>query len=88
MDLLKSLPTAGRSRQRATVYMHGLAEMRREWKTGKGETPFYLSAFTMSFRATSLNASGTLRSTASIFTSRSLRRLISCIEMPGASWGF
>lgn len=31
IDLLKSMPTAD-DRQRATVFMEGLAEMRKEWK--------------------------------------------------------
>ena len=31
IDLLKSIPLP-QDRQRATVYMDGLAEMRREWK--------------------------------------------------------
>jgi hypothetical protein len=30
IDLLKSIPTPG-DRQRATVYMEGLAEMRKDW---------------------------------------------------------
>ena len=30
IELLKSLPTV-EDRERATVYMHGLAEMRKEW---------------------------------------------------------
>ncbi len=34
IDLLKSIPLPA-ERQRATVYMEGLAEMRREWKTKK-----------------------------------------------------
>ena len=34
IDLLKSMPT-DEERQRAAVYMDGLAEMRREWKKGK-----------------------------------------------------
>jgi hypothetical protein len=33
IDLLKSMPTE-EQRQRAAVYMDGLAEMRREWKRG------------------------------------------------------
>jgi hypothetical protein len=35
IDLLKGIPLP-EDRQRATVYMHGLAEMRREWKRKKG----------------------------------------------------
>lgn len=31
IDLLKAIPTT-EDRQRATVYMEGLAEMRKEWK--------------------------------------------------------
>ncbi len=31
IDLLKTIPTSA-DRQRATVYMDGLAEMRREWR--------------------------------------------------------
>jgi hypothetical protein len=31
IDLLKSLPTEA-DRERATVYMEGLAQMKREWK--------------------------------------------------------
>jgi hypothetical protein len=31
IDLLKAIPTPS-ERQRATVYMEGLAEMRKEWK--------------------------------------------------------
>jgi hypothetical protein len=34
IDLLKSLPTEA-DREKATVYMEGLAEMRREWRAGK-----------------------------------------------------
>jgi hypothetical protein len=37
VDLLKSLPTV-EERQRAHVYMEGLAEMRKEWKRG-GQRP-------------------------------------------------
>lgn len=37
VDLLKSLPGV-EERQRAHVYMEGLAEMRREWKRG-GQRP-------------------------------------------------
>ena len=38
IDLLKLLPTP-EDRQRATVYMQGLAEMRREWKRKKRKQP-------------------------------------------------
>jgi hypothetical protein len=34
IDLLKSLPTEA-DREKATVYMQGLAEMRKEWRAGK-----------------------------------------------------
>jgi hypothetical protein len=34
IDLLKTMPQA-EDRQRATVYMDGLAQMRREWKSRK-----------------------------------------------------
>jgi hypothetical protein len=34
IDLLKSLPTEA-DREKATVYMEGLAEMRKEWRAGK-----------------------------------------------------
>jgi hypothetical protein len=34
LDLLKSLPSE-EQRERATVYMEGLAEMRKEWKRGR-----------------------------------------------------
>ncbi|MGB2714362.1 MAG: hypothetical protein WBC51_09305 [Vicinamibacterales bacterium] len=34
IDLLKSIPSP-EDRQRATVYMEGLAEMRREWQKRK-----------------------------------------------------
>jgi hypothetical protein len=34
IDLLKSLPTV-EDRQRAHVYMEGLAEMRKEWQRGR-----------------------------------------------------
>jgi hypothetical protein len=37
IDLLKSLPTVD-ERQRAHVYMEGLAEMRKEWKGGRSRT--------------------------------------------------
>jgi hypothetical protein len=37
VDLLKSLP-AVEDRQRATVYMEGLAEMRKDWKRKKRPT--------------------------------------------------
>ena len=35
LELLKSM-NSEQERERATVYMHGLAEMRREWR-GEGE---------------------------------------------------
>ena len=44
LDLLKSMQTEG-ERERATVYMEGLAQMRSDWarsqrgKTGKGRKP-------------------------------------------------
>jgi hypothetical protein len=40
LDLLKQLPTED-ERSRATVYMHGLAQMRAEWarKRSKGRSP-------------------------------------------------
>jgi hypothetical protein len=34
IDLLKTLPTEA-DREKATVYMQGLAEMRKEWRAGK-----------------------------------------------------
>jgi hypothetical protein len=34
IDLLKSLPSEA-DRERATVYMEGLAEMRKEWRGGR-----------------------------------------------------
>jgi hypothetical protein len=34
VDLLKAMPESDRSR--ATVFMHGLAEMRKEFKKGRG----------------------------------------------------
>ena len=37
IDLLKSIPLPG-DRQRATVFMEGLAEMRKDWKRRKGPT--------------------------------------------------
>src|SRR4029453_9684879 len=43
----------------------------------------YLSPFTMNLRAASRRASGTLRSTATIFMSRSVIRGRSCIERAG-----
>jgi hypothetical protein len=36
IDLLKMIPTPG-ERQRATVYMDGLAEMRKEFNAGSGK---------------------------------------------------
>ena len=36
IELLKSLPTE-EERERATVFMEGLAQMRREWGTGGSE---------------------------------------------------
>jgi len=36
LDLLKSMPNEG-ARERATVYMEGLAEMRAEWNRKKGK---------------------------------------------------
>ena len=36
IDLLKSMKSEA-ERERATVYMEGLAEMRKEWKRGAGE---------------------------------------------------
>lgn len=38
IDLLKSI-SVPEDRQRATVYMQGLAEMRREWKRKKRRKP-------------------------------------------------
>lgn len=38
IDLLKSIPLP-EDRQRATVYMEGLAEMRKEWKKDKRKGP-------------------------------------------------
>lgn len=38
IDLLKSIPQP-EDRQRATVFMEGLAEMRREWKKRPNRTP-------------------------------------------------
>ena len=42
LDLLKSMPSE-EERERATVYMEGLAQMRRDWgtgqKKGKGSGP-------------------------------------------------
>jgi hypothetical protein len=35
IDLLKTLPSDD-VRQRAAVYMEGLAEMRQEWRSGRG----------------------------------------------------
>lgn len=35
IDLLKAMPLP-EDRQRATVYMEGLAEMRRDWQKNKG----------------------------------------------------
>jgi hypothetical protein len=37
IDLLKSLTTE-EERERATVFMDGLAEMRRDWRRGKKKT--------------------------------------------------
>jgi len=37
IDLLKTIPLP-EDRQRATVYMEGLAEMRKEWKRSKRPT--------------------------------------------------
>jgi hypothetical protein len=37
IDLLKSIRLP-EDRQRATVFMEGLAEMRKEWKRGRGKT--------------------------------------------------
>ncbi len=36
VELLKSLPS-DEARERAAVYMDGLAEMRREWRTSRGK---------------------------------------------------
>ncbi len=36
IELLKSLPSE-EERERATVYMEGLAQMRKDWTRGKGE---------------------------------------------------
>jgi hypothetical protein len=35
LDLLKSMNTE-EDRERATVYMEGLAQMRKDWRKGKG----------------------------------------------------
>ena len=35
IDLLKTMPNE-EDRQRAAVYMEGLAEMRQEWRSGSG----------------------------------------------------
>ena len=37
IDLLKSIPLP-EDRQRATVFMEGMAEMRKEWKRGRRKT--------------------------------------------------
>lgn len=36
IELLKSLPSE-EEREKATVYMEGLAQMRKEWAKGKGQ---------------------------------------------------
>ena len=36
LDLLKSMPSE-EERERATVYMEGLAEMRKDWVGGRGK---------------------------------------------------
>jgi hypothetical protein len=36
IDLLKSLPTEA-EREKATVYMEGLAQMKKEWDVGRTE---------------------------------------------------
>jgi hypothetical protein len=41
LDLLKSMPSE-EDRERATVYMEGMAQMRRDWsgrKKGRGKAP-------------------------------------------------
>jgi hypothetical protein len=37
IELLKSLPTE-EAREKATVFMHGLSEMQREWRAKKAKT--------------------------------------------------
>ena len=38
LDLLKSMPSE-EERERATVYMEGLAQMRKEWGLARGTPP-------------------------------------------------
>lgn len=38
IELLKALPDE-EARERATVYMEGLAQMRRDWAKARGRTP-------------------------------------------------
>jgi len=38
IELLKSLPTEA-EREKATVYMEGIAQMRKEWAAGEGKRP-------------------------------------------------
>jgi hypothetical protein len=37
LDLLKSIPNED-ERERATVYMEGMAQMRRDWRGSQGQT--------------------------------------------------
>ena len=93
LDLLKSM-TSEEERERATVYMEGLAQMRSDWaageetksrRRGKGEeerpSSSTVAFATIFLRAAIRSGSGTLRSIASICRSRSFRRGIMFSDM-------
>ena len=87
IDLLKAMPED--DRHRAAVFMEGLAEMRKEFKTRR--RPHLTTAAIWgrrNLRAASLTDSGTLRSMTSILRSRSFSRCSICIEIPGGVLGF
>ncbi len=87
IDILKSMESE-KERERATVYMQGLAEMRKEFgKSGK-IAALYLSDLTITLRAASRSTSGTFRSIESIFVSRSFRRCRYCIDSARGVFGF
>ena len=89
VDLLKAMPES--ERPRATVFMQGLAEMRKEFKKArrKDERNYAsLGPFLRNLRAARRTASGTFRSVVSIFKSFSFSRCTRCMEMPGGVFGF
>ncbi len=88
IDLLKMLPTEA-ERERATVYMEGLAEMRKEFgkRRDRNRWSYLLVALVSTRRAARRSISGTFRSVVSILMSFSVSRCMSCIEIAGGVFG-